>query len=151
MADEHAWSGMSVEFKLNNATVVAMFDNCDAIHESGLTLSIQDGRMASYFGPGDEDDDDYDQGRLEYNCVINPVGADPQQVESRGARINIDGIHENGQRLTIKGEGWAGRDQNGVIEILFDDPPRMVIYDFPDDEDEEEPEGGDSHNVVPLR
>lgn len=151
MADEHDWSGMSVEFRLDKATVVAMFDNCDAIHETGLTLNIQDGRMPSYFGPNDDDDDDFDEGRLEYHCIINPVGSDPQQVESREARINIDGIHENGKRLTIKGEGWAGRDQDGVIEILFDDPPRMVIYDYLEDEEDDDSASDSPDNVVSLR
>lgn len=151
MADENAWSGMSVEFRLDDAAVVVMFDNCDAIHETGLSLSVQDGRMPAYFGETDEDDEDHDRARLEYHCIINPVGADPQQVESREARINIDGTHENGQRLTIKGKGWAGRDQDGVIEILFDDPPRMVIYDYSEDEEDADAPDGAPHNVVPLR
>lgn len=151
MTSEDPWSGMSVEFRLDNATVVAVFENCDAIHDTGLSLSIQDGRMATYFGPNDDDDDDFDEGRLEYHCIVNPVGSDPQQVQSREARINIDGIHENGKRLTIKGEGWAGRDQDGVIEILFDDPPRMVIYDYLDDGEEEGERPPNPENVVPLR
>jgi len=147
MIDEQRWNGMSVEFRLDEATVVAVFEDSSLIHETGLALTVQDGRLASYYGSSD--DPDQDRATLEYHCIINPVGARPDQVRSREARINVDGIHENGQRLTIKGNGWAGHDQDGHLELLFDDPPVMVIYDYDDEEDDDV--AGGSDNVVRIR
>ncbi|EKU74617.1 hypothetical protein [Sphingobium yanoikuyae] len=149
MSDDH-WDSMSVEFRLTNASVVAMFENCSAISEIGLSLTVQEGRLLTFYGLPDDDDGDDDATTLEYKCIITATGSNSEKVESREARINVDGTHDNGRRLTIKGHGWAGRDQDGLLELLFDEPPTMVVYDYPIEFEDGGDERVHKDNVVAL-
>lgn len=144
---ERAWDSMSIDFRMTAATVVAMFDNCSAISETGLSLEVQEGRMLTLYG--DDDCDDDEDTTLEYKCIITAEGSKAKRATARVAMVNVDGIHQNGRRLTIKGSGWAGRDEDGLIEVIFDEPPRMVVYDY--ELDLSEGDAADHANIVDFR
>jgi hypothetical protein len=138
------WDGMAVEFRVSDAGVVAILENGGAVQAMHLDLVIQDGRSPVWYGP--DDDHDEPRSRLEYRCMVGMEGPPSEQIESHQGIVHIDGTHENGRRLTIRGVAWIGRDQDDRIEILFDEPPEMIFYE----EDEEDEEGGSiKHDPAP--
>lgn len=144
---EERWNGHQHRFVLNDASITAIGDEFGALHESGLTLEISDGRLPVWYG-GDPDLNEEPNCRLEYKCYIERKGAKSDDWNGTEAQIVVKGVHQNGVPLEIRGEGWIGRTEHDDLEIVFDDPPRMIL---PYDWEEDDQEGPDENPVDKLK
>lgn len=43
-------------------------------------------------------------------------------------QVVVTGLHENGWRITIAGEGAVGFDNAGSLGIEFESAPKMVVH-----------------------
>ena len=120
------WSGMSLNFEIVGARIVATLGHDGgAIVEKVRRLYCSEGRLYSC-----ESRDDGELHSLDYAFSFS--GTDEgEPVESRSVkgRIVIAGHHANGHRMEIRGTGWIGYDEAGVIGGCFDAPPVIITDD----------------------
>lgn len=136
-----AWDDLSFAFGLSDARVVASIKDGGAVVETGLTLAFLEGRRQVWSGTQDGD-----VSELEYYLEFELEGGEPPEANDYvQARIVVEGMHDNGERLEIRGEGWIGFDDRSRISGHFLSPPRMFV----DASVDEEPEAGD-HATAPV-
>jgi hypothetical protein len=125
------WAAHLIRFRLTEAQITVIPAQEPVIVEHGLTLVVEEGRLwsmdvsdANTIGPS----------RLRYSCFVNVYGAPAADAYAGpDSRIVITGTHENGRPITITGVGIFGRDDAGVMEVVFDEPPDMIVIDALDD------------------
>lgn len=134
-----AWDGMTTEFELHHARVVATLAwGGGAIVENDQHLLFIEGRSYEFDGEGKE--------TLAYRTTFEVAGKPPAQAaEGVEAMIVIEGTHSNGLRLEIRGKGYVGYDDRGDLDGGFDEPPVMLVDDAgdPDDNGQAEPDLSD--------
>lgn len=114
-------------YDLSNASLVAIDDESTTFSQTGVTLSIGEGRVTNW-APKDGNKDE--RSWLAYSFDFSVKGGpEPDESSMRKARIVLTGRHEGGLNLKIHGRGWIGRDNHGQIEGSFDRPPRIDIIE----------------------
>jgi hypothetical protein len=124
------WSAHVTRFQIRDAHVTGTpKDGALATHH-GLTLIVEEGRYETF--SVEEAKKDL-PAALAYGCFIRPAGAsDSESWSGTDMAIVVTGIHENGWRITIAGDGALGYDEDGSLEIHFEEAPRMAVYETSD-------------------
>lgn len=126
---------MSIEFEIREARLVASIADGGAVVENGLTICFDEGRYESYESRGEGEPM---VASLDYHATFHAKDQEPgDRSEAVSARIVIEGTHENGLRLEIRGDGWFGYDEHGHFEGTFTEPPIMLIDEVEDDDEPE--------------
>lgn len=120
------WSGMSFDFEIVGARIVATLGHDGgAIVEKVRRLFCSEGRLYSY-----ESRDNGELHSLEYHFSFSGTDeGEPIASRSVKGRIIISGHHANGHRMEIRGTGWIGYDEAGVVGGRFDEPPVIITDD----------------------
>lgn len=120
------WSSMSLDFEIVGARIVATLGNDGgAIVEKVRRLHCSEGRLYSY-----ESRDEGEVHSLDYAFSFSGgEEGDPLASRSVKGRIVIAGHHTNGHRLEIRGTGWIGYDEAGIVGGRFDAPPVIITDD----------------------
>lgn len=128
------WNEINRDFELRSVKIIAtMGQHRGGIFEQVPRLNCSEGRLHTHTYR-----DDGFLHQLEYHFGFSSSEeAEPLPSQASPGRIVITGIHSNGLRLEIRGDGWIGYDSKGAVEGNFDKPPVIITED---DDPEPEPE-----------
>ena len=119
------WSAHVSRFEIRDAQVTGMRPDGEVFVRHDLSLTVQEGRFEHL------SEDEHGQpvpSRLCYGCTIRISGAAPPDYWSgTDMQIVVNGMHQNGSRITIAGLGAVGFDDEGSLGIEFEKPPEMVV------------------------
>lgn len=121
------WSAHVTRFQIRDAHVTGTPKDGALTTLHGLTLVVEEGRYETF--TVDEAKNNL-PAALAYGCFIRPDGAaESDSWSGTDMAIVITGLHENGWRITIAGDGALGFDNTGSLEIHFEEAPRMAVHE----------------------
>ncbi|MHA6724266.1 hypothetical protein [Sphingomonas sp. RS2018] len=118
----------SLEWTITQARIVALLSlEGGAIVEHG-DYEVSEGRRPTL---GFSDEGKTEQAGFDYYCGFGVIGAAPPDAsEATEAFVVIDGTGPHG-RIEIRGNGFFGYDDQGNPEGWFDEPPMMLLDEYP--------------------
>ncbi len=123
------WDDLKATFTLSDARIVAALAGGGAVVEEGLQLCASEGRQQSWRTVGNQTICE-----LEYKLLLwVDNDREAEVMEAVRARIIVEGVHRNGLRLEVRGEGWIGFNEHSDIECWFDEPPGIIAEDREED------------------
>lgn len=112
-------------FRILEAQLTAIPESEGMIAKHGMTILVEEGRAEVR---RDLENADSTTAALEYFCRVTVAGAPaPDSWSGTEAKIVVTGLHENGWRVTLAGDGLIGQDNNGNLEAEFDRPPQIAV------------------------
>ncbi|KQN22796.1 MULTISPECIES: hypothetical protein [unclassified Sphingomonas] len=116
------WRNMQTAYEIRDARIVGAVDGGGALVETRDVI-FKEGRVPLIKGSNADHSP-----ALEYMAgFAEPaVSDDPQASAFNTARIVIAGTHAIG-RIEIRGQGWIGYDECGLLAGWFENPPAILI------------------------